>query len=41
MRIQEAKKEQIDIKRQCQNNLSLFKNNLVLIVEMIGIFLFE
>jgi len=35
MRIQEAKKEQIDIKRQCQNNLSLFKNNLLLIVDMI------
>jgi hypothetical protein len=34
-RIQEAKKESLNIKRQCENNLTLFKNNLSLIVDMI------
>jgi len=35
LRIQEAKKEPLNIKRQCENNLLLFKNNLMLIVDMI------
>jgi len=34
-RIQEAKKEPLNIKRQCENNLTLFKSNLTLIVDMI------
>jgi len=34
-RIQEAKRESLNIKRQCENNLTLFKNNLSLIVDLI------